>query len=98
MRCRKLEFRIPPHLRRSSQGRKSKAQRKILRRRHSAQSRSGELCDGERKRHSPPKYEGMPAREWHDIRSEFGSIFTFIGERTPELAETDLLPKKLKRE
>jgi hypothetical protein len=40
----------------------------------------------------------MPAREWHDIRSEFGSIFTFIGERTPELAETDLLPKKLKRE
>ncbi len=24
-----------------------------------------------------PKYEGMPAREWHDIRSEFGPIFTF---------------------
>lgn len=47
------------------------------RRRHFAQSRSGELCDGERKRHSPPKYEGMLAREWHDIRSEFGPIFTF---------------------
>ncbi len=24
-----------------------------------------------------PKYEGMPARQWHDIRSEFGPIFTF---------------------
>ncbi len=24
-----------------------------------------------------PKYEGYPAREWHDIRSEFGPIFTF---------------------
>jgi hypothetical protein len=24
-----------------------------------------------------PKYKGMPAREWHDIRSEFGPIFTF---------------------
>lgn len=24
-----------------------------------------------------PKYEGVPAREWHDIRSEFGPIFTF---------------------
>jgi hypothetical protein len=24
-----------------------------------------------------PKFEGMPAREWHDIRSEFGPIFTF---------------------
>jgi hypothetical protein len=24
-----------------------------------------------------PKYEGFPARQWHDIRSEFGPIFTF---------------------
>jgi len=24
-----------------------------------------------------PKYEGYPARQWHDIRSEFGPIFTF---------------------
>ncbi len=24
-----------------------------------------------------PKYEGYPAREWHDVRSEFGPIFTF---------------------
>lgn len=24
-----------------------------------------------------PKYEGMPARQWHDIRSEFGPVFTF---------------------
>jgi hypothetical protein len=24
-----------------------------------------------------PKYEGIGAREWHDIRSEFGPIFTF---------------------
>ena len=24
-----------------------------------------------------PKYEGVPARQWHDIRSEFGPIFTF---------------------
>ena len=24
-----------------------------------------------------PKYEGYPAREWHDIRTEFGPIFTF---------------------
>jgi hypothetical protein len=24
-----------------------------------------------------PKYEGVPAREWRDIRSEFGPIFTF---------------------
>lgn len=24
-----------------------------------------------------PTYEGMPARQWHDIRSEFGPIFTF---------------------
>jgi hypothetical protein len=24
-----------------------------------------------------PKYEGVGAREWHDIRSEFGPIFTF---------------------
>jgi hypothetical protein len=24
-----------------------------------------------------PTYEGVPARQWHDIRSEFGPIFTF---------------------
>jgi hypothetical protein len=24
-----------------------------------------------------PKYEGVPARQWHDIRSEFGPIFSF---------------------
>jgi len=24
-----------------------------------------------------PKYEGCPARQWHDIRSEFGPVFTF---------------------
>ena len=24
-----------------------------------------------------PKYEGYPARQWHDIRSEFGPIFSF---------------------
>ena len=24
-----------------------------------------------------PKYEGQPARQWHDIRSEFGPIFSF---------------------
>ena len=24
-----------------------------------------------------PKYEGFPARQWHDFRSEFGPIFTF---------------------
>ena len=24
-----------------------------------------------------PTYEGFPARQWHDIRSEFGPIFTF---------------------
>ena len=24
-----------------------------------------------------PKYEGMPARQWHDIRTEIGPIFTF---------------------
>jgi len=24
-----------------------------------------------------PLYEGVPARQWHDIRSEFGPIFTF---------------------
>lgn len=24
-----------------------------------------------------PRYEGVPAREWHDLRSEFGPIFTF---------------------
>jgi hypothetical protein len=24
-----------------------------------------------------PKYEGLPAREWHDTRSEFGPVFSF---------------------
>jgi hypothetical protein len=24
-----------------------------------------------------PKYEGYPARQWHDIRSKFGPVFTF---------------------
>jgi len=24
-----------------------------------------------------PVYEGVPAREWHDFRSEIGPIFTF---------------------
>jgi hypothetical protein len=24
-----------------------------------------------------PIYRGVPARQWHDIRSEFGPIFTF---------------------
>jgi hypothetical protein len=53
-----------------------------------------------------PECEGVPARQRHDIRSEFGPIFSFQEEgwrgevRTPppKGGGSDLLPKSRKRE